>query len=197
MSKKIIITLVTLMMIVGLTSACSSDDKDNKKDDTKSESKKSSSISLKEFQKDYKKACDKVDQDIINALDDADFETITSDELQEAYDNLVEEFDKNAKDLEKLDVPSKFEDDWDRYLEINQDLADRAENLIKVLIELIDVKDEYVKASSAGDTEKATELNQQLTELQDEVRKTTDAGEDLESERDDLRDTLGIDSCTK
>jgi hypothetical protein len=192
MLKKIAVTLVTLIMVVGLSTACSSDDKkDSKGSDN---GVKSSSVSVSDFEDDYEDACDSLEDDVISEVRDINFENITADEFEEKFELALDEYKSFSDKLDDIEVPSKYEDDWDEFKDSGDDQEELLYELKPYLLQLLDILDQ-IKTTDQTDVAALQELQDQAEALNDEMQDTIDKGDKLEKKQDELRDNMNIEDC--
>lgn len=192
MLKKIAVTLVTLIMVVGLSTACSSDDKkDSKGSDN---GVKSSSVSVSDFEDDYEDACDSLEDDVISEVRDINFENITADEFEEKFELALDEYKSFSDKLDDIEVPSKYEDDWDEFKDSGDDQEELLYELKPYLLQLLDILDQ-IKTTDQTDVAALQDLQDQAEALNDEMQDTIDKGDKLEKKQDELRDNMNIEDC--
>ena len=191
MFKKVAISIMSLLLLVSATS-CSSDDKKDSKssDDTKS----SSSVSVSDFEDAYNEACDGVDEDIIQEIQDIDFETISSDEFDEKFGDALDEYKKFSSELDDIEVPSKFEDDWDEYKDLGDDQEAMMKKLKPSFLDLLDILEE-LRNTDQTDVEAIQELQDQAEAINSELEDISSDGDKLESRQEDLRDKMNLEDC--
>lgn len=192
MLKKIAVTLVTLIMVVGLSTACSSDDKKDSK--SSNDGAKSSSVSISDFEDDYEDACDSLDDDVISEVRDIDFENITADEFEEKFELALDEYKNFSDKLDDIEVPSKYEDDWDKFKDSGDDQEELLYELKPYLLQLLDILDQ-IKSADQTDVAALQELQDQAEALNDEMKDTIDKGNKLEKKQDELRNNMNIEDC--
>lgn len=191
MSKKIAITLLTLMLIIGLTTACSNDDKKDSES-----SKKSDSVSTTDFEKEYNKACDKIDADVIKDIQDIDFTNVTPDEFEDAYQAAIDEYKDFHDEIDEIDVPSKYEDDWNDFKDLTEKLANQ---LTELKPDLLDIQDLLAESRTldSTDTDSLQAINDEMQKIVDKTEKSGIGTKDLESDQKDLLDKMNLENCFK
>jgi hypothetical protein len=200
MSKKISISIISFLLLTTLfVTSCSSDDKDSKKsngESTKSEKKtgkKVSSSSSNKFIREVDAACNNSSLSIRSSNFGIDSSS-SADEVIETLATIEDELDGLISDFEDIDASAKDADDWETLIDDLSHVRDLFPEFGDLLTQMQSISDSASDPSSLT-PERATELQDQLLELQSQAEDITTDITQTFSEVDEISQDLGLSDC--
>lgn len=197
MSRKRILSVLIFAVVLTISlSSCSSSDKkeEGSKSSAKSNTKSSGSNSKSKFVDDVAAVCESVDQNVFSAFDSGNQNLLNDPQAFEAAIQAGEdELDRIISDLEDIDAPSAYSDDWDTFIEDFSALRDAYPKIADYIQEL-----NTVSSGITGETDPAAiqDAQDRLTEIQTEYEALAEDLSQRSQEISDISERLGIKDCS-
>lgn len=199
--KRFLVSSACVIILALSVTACGSDDKKSEKSDQKpptgasqsdSGSKSGSGSSDTPFANAVAAACDSVDKSFIDEIANSDIQSDGYGPFQEAVRAGEDELDKVIAKFEDIDPPSKFEDDWDTFLDDFSAIRDAYPQLAAAVQRLSELTEE-IRSSDPAVVENARD---ELLDIQSEMEALTEDLTQRTEEITDIANRIGIkDAC--
>ncbi|HMS24127.1 MAG TPA: hypothetical protein PKB15_00315 [Acidimicrobiia bacterium] len=189
--NRLFVTCACALVLVLSLGACGSDSK-KESSDSKSEERKSvsSSSGKSDFVKDVAKVCQGIDREVFDELSNSDIAG-DPDAFQEALKNGEDELDNVISDLEDIDPPSKFSDDWDTFLDDFSAMRDAYPQLGEGMASLTRLATDSQSTDPATAQAAQTQMIEVQADLQELVEDLSQRGEEIAA----IADRLGLEDC--